>query len=157
MAFDPLAFMKPNKAFSMEGLLSRDMFEKFAADEEDEQLTETYEDGESEDDSDRCQFLSDCIIDKASDVVHWMHEWDCLKINMASSIIIIYGISGSEWASLYELVLDDGPPVETGDIIHTMDLIRQGLLEWIDGIAITETEQCMDVDTVIYSFSINSI
>lgn len=32
--FDPLAFLKQNKAFTMEGLVSRDMFEHFAAEDE---------------------------------------------------------------------------------------------------------------------------
>ena len=34
MAFDPLAFLKPSKSFTSEGLLSRDMIEKFASDGE---------------------------------------------------------------------------------------------------------------------------
>lgn len=42
---DPLAFLNPNKAFTMEGLISRDMFEEFAAEEEDM-------DNESEDSDD---------------------------------------------------------------------------------------------------------
>lgn len=34
--FDPLAFTKPEKMFTTEGLLSRDLFEKFAAEDEAE-------------------------------------------------------------------------------------------------------------------------
>lgn len=160
MPFDPLAFMKPNKAFSMEGLLSRDMFEKFAADDEalyqqtafgeNDDITEEYVAGYP----DRWHFLAGCIIDKIDNLVTWLNRWDYLDITIYETYIDVYGMAELDCEPMYELTIDDGPRLSPDEMQHTLRLIRESLLNGITSITATPVERYTDVDFPAYTFKI---
>lgn len=157
MAFDPLAFMKPSKAFSIEGLLSRDMFENFAADDgqfvygDAEECTyEQYQDTES-----RLRFLSGCITERIDQIIQWINQWDYINILIASSVIHIVGGTDPDWEVLFEFIIDDGPRLNPAEAHHTLAVIRRELSEQISGVAFTEIEESsVDNGPPIYNFMV---
>lgn len=159
MAFDPLAFMKPSKALSMEGLLSRDMFENFAADDGQLAYGDTEECAyECQDAESRLRFLSDCITDRIDKIIQWINQWDYINILIASSVIHVVGGTDPDWEVLFEFIIDDGPPLESTEAYRTLSIIRQALSEQISGVAITEIEESsVDNGPPIYNFMVYGV
>lgn len=147
MSFDPLAFLKPDKAFSMEGLISRDMFEKFAADNEGSNYSAR------SDTKRELHFLSSCATDRIDEIVDWLNTWGCVEITMGQAVLIFNGISDAHGENLDVEHLDD-QILTPCEIISTMNLIREELLDQIHGIAITDVKDTTDTGTIMYSMYI---
>lgn len=147
MPFDPLAFIKPDKAFSMEGLLSRDMFEKFAADDEGPSYRARRNTKRG------LHFLSSYATDKIDEIVDWLNIWECVEITMGQAVLIINGTSDSDWATLDVQHLDD-QILTPDEIVSTMSLIREELLTQIHGVTITDVKDTTDTGTIMYSIYI---
>lgn len=147
MPFDPLAFLKPDKAFSMEGLLSRDMFEKFAADDDDSSS------GAHRNTKSSFHSLSRYATDKIDEIVDWLDIWQCVTITMGQAVLIINGTSETGWENLDVQHLDD-QILSRSEIIGTMNLIREELLNKINGISITDVKDTTDTGTIMYSIYI---
>lgn len=155
MAFDPLAFMKPSKAFSTEGLLSRDMFENFAADDGQCVYGDTEECADDQDTESRLRFLAGCITDRIDTIIQWINQWDYINILIASSVIHVVGGTDPDWEVLFEFIVDDGPQLAPAEAHRTLAIIRQELSEQISGVAFTEIEESsVDNGPPIYNFMV---
>lgn len=147
MPFDPLAFLKPDKAFSMEGLLSRGMFENFVADDEGSGCR-TCRNTKS-----RLHSLSQYATDRIDEIVDWLNVWECVEITMGQAVLIFNGISQAYYENLDDEYLDD-QILTHHEIIGTLNLIREELLNKISGITITNVKNTTDTGTIMYSIYI---
>lgn len=153
MPFDPLAFLKPDKALSMEGLLSRDMFENFAADDEEAYQQHTCEDilddAEDIDGIDvpyepegewRLQMLADMIDDQPEHIAQWLNEGYLVVIAMAPEIYEIVLLDDDKNQTVgCRVRINDGLPLSRNALFRLAQLMEQKIAAWVQDQVTTNT------------------
>lgn len=154
MPFDPLAFLKPDKVFSMEGLLSRDMFEHFAADDEEAYQQHTCEDIlDDEEDMDevdvpygpeseeRLQIIADMIDDQPEQITQWLNEGYLVVIAMAPEIYEIVLLDDDKNQTVgCRVRINDGPPLSRNALLRLAQLMEQKVAFWFQDQVTTNTD-----------------
>lgn len=144
MPFDPLAFLKPDKAFAMEGLLSRDMFEKFAEDDEADyhQLAngDNLDDVEDTDDVDvpygpeseeRLQIIADMIDDQPEQIAQWLNEGYLVVVAMTPDVYALVLLDDDQnQAVMCRVRINDGPPLSRDSLERLAGLIEEKVKSW---------------------------
>lgn len=161
MAFDPLAFMKPGKAFSMEGLLSRDMFEKFAASDEDRYNRiafgtdqDCFENDKYPGFQSRWHFLAKCVTDDLEEIVDWINQWESVYIEISPTLLCIYGVDGSDSELLSRLKLNDGAPLTPDNEHQTLSILMKQMKTSILGVDFSRIEKLVKDGVTIHSFTV---
>lgn len=147
--FDPLAFLKPDKAFSLEGLLSRDMFEKFDAEDEQALGGETFDDeiledeaGFEEADSDyygypsRLHLIASTIEDQYERIVELLNQKCVIGIGVTPSLLsaVIVGNGDVESKRFYRVDINDGPPLSNSEVRSLAQLIAENIKASLNGL-----------------------
>lgn len=146
--FDPMACFNPNKAFSMEGLLSRDMFEHFVAGDEaqyahncdlttDDDLLE----GDDGDDGypSRLHFVANCLEETKDKLIELINSHTVSVIAVLPDQITLSSPEDRlEQTVWYCLTINDGPALTPEETLSTAQIIIENIHgKWLDGAFIT--------------------
>lgn len=140
--FDPLAFLKPDKAFSQEGLLSRDMFEKFAAEDEQAIGDDIFNDDAGFEEAgyygypSRLHLIASTIEDQYERIVELLNQKCVIGIGVTPSLLsaVIAGNGDVESKRFYRVDINDGPPLSGSEVQRLAQLIADNIRASLNGL-----------------------
>lgn len=167
---DPFAFLKPDKMISMEGLLSRDMLENFDDDDLDilDDLSDLEEDNYFNDDfsseydvipdqleddlkkPDECcqyrlDYLAGLLADRVQCIADSLNLGYIVGIGILPTVysLVRFDSSGTQ-ETLYDVDIDDGPPLTEREIRMLATLLEQNIYSWLTGFVATDMHEVND-------------